>query len=67
MIRLRYQARSGYWWVDLLSLPGEGRAKRKAAFREGRVIVGKASDPGLWTGPWRSARGAATLDLSPGS
>lgn len=67
MIRLRYQARWGYWWVDLLSLPGSGHPRRKDVFRGGRVIKGKASDPGLWTGPWRSARGAATLDLSPGS
>jgi hypothetical protein len=64
VIRLRYQARLGYWWVDLLSLPNRGRPKRKAVFREGRVVKGKASDHGLWTGPWRTARGAVTLDLA---
>lgn len=69
MIRLRYQARGGWWWVDMWSIH-RTRDQQRAVLKSGRDVLphnGALPRKALWTGPWRTARGAATLNLTPGS
>lgn len=52
MIALRYEGRTKLWYVDMATLIHPTRRVARGLY---------------WCGPWRTAKGAATLDVRPGT